>query len=303
MAAAADPADDGQAPAMLRAESLRLRGIAYLLGEQPKPAAEALVRALELASGDDNMAAEIQILLAEAFRRAGQAADSVAAWAGAARMTDRIHDPVLGERILALKPAETAWPAPVRDAADLWMRVGRWHLARRAPSKALVAFTNAQNEAAEPSAQKQARIAQATALVQLKQMGAALSILAGLVDDADKAVAGHALAVMGVIRIEQGQTAQGLELTRKAIEESADARWPERSQALADLGLAYLVAGQADKGLQALHEAQAQFLKERKSDDLAQSLLNEAAFTEKTGDKAAADSLRRRAMACLQERP
>ncbi len=63
------------------------------------------------------------------------------------------------------------------------------------------------------------------------------------------------------------------------------------------------MAGQADKGLQTLHEAQARFQKEGRSDDLAQSLLNEAAFVDKTGDKAAADSLRRRALACLQDRP
>lgn len=71
---------------------------------------------------------------------------------------------------------------------------------------------------------------------------------------------------------------------------------------MADLGLAYLMNGQKEKGLNVLHEAQALFRSEGRTEDLAQSLRNEAMFFDQAGDKPHADALRREATACLADR-
>jgi ATP/maltotriose-dependent transcriptional regulator MalT len=106
---------------------------------------------------------------------------------------------------------------------------------------------------------------------------------------------GQALAVAGVTQLRQGQLAAGLWLLQRAVEGSPGADWPHRSQAVADLGLAYLMNGRKDEGLAALHQAQALFRAEGHFKDLSQSLLNEALFLEQSGDKPHADVLRREA--------
>jgi hypothetical protein len=181
------------------------------------------------------------------------------------------------------------------------MRIGRLHSARKTPSKALLAYANAQKECQDPIRQKQARIAQADTLLNLDQQGPALAILANLVDDAEPSVSGHAMAMIGVVRLQQGQTAQGLALLEKAVAASGTAGWPERSQAVADLGLARLMAGHKEEGLHDLHEAQVLFREEGKTEDLAQSLFNEATFLAGEGDKTDAEALRQQAAAILAE--
>jgi hypothetical protein len=114
-------------------------------------------------------------------------------------------------------------------------------------------------------------------------------------------VSAHALAVAGVTQLHQGQLAAGLWLLQRAVEDSPDATWPNRSQAVADLGLAYLMNDQKDKGLAELHKAQALFRAEGRFKDLSQSLLNEALFFEQAGDKPHAAALRREAVAGLAD--
>ncbi len=95
------------------------------------------------------------------------------------------------------------------------------------------------------------------------------------------AASAQALAVAGVTQLRQGQLAAGLWLLQRAVEGSPGADWPNRSQAVADLGLAYLINGQKDNGLAALHQAQALFRTEGHFKDLSQSLQNEALFFER----------------------
>ncbi len=298
-AAQADALDGSTAPPVLRAESLRLRAIAYLLNEQPAEAATVFDQAAALAGGDDNMVAEIRLMQVEALHRAGQTADCAATWTVAVRQARGVRDPVLWERALTMKPPEAAWPDPAYDAAEIWMRVGDWYRARKAPSKALLAYANAQKECQDPIRQKQARIAQAGALLCLEQQGPALAILMNLVDDPEPSVSSHAMSLVGVVWIQQGQTARGLALLQKAVAAPPDSGWPERSQAVADLGLAYLMVGRKEEGLHELHEAQSLFREEGKTEDLAQSLLNEAAFLEGEGNKTGADALRQQTTATL----
>ncbi len=115
------------------------------------------------------------------------------------------------------------------------------------------------------------------------------------------AASAQALAVAGVTQLRQGQLAAGLWLLQRAVEGSPDVNWPNRSQAVADLGLAYLMNGQKEKGLNVLHEAQALFRAEGHFKDLSQSLLNEAMFYEKAGDQPRAETLRHEAAACLAD--
>jgi Flp pilus assembly protein TadD len=115
-------------------------------------------------------------------------------------------------------------------------------------------------------------------------------------------VSAQALAVAGVTQLRQGQLAAGLWLLQRAVEGSPGATWPNRSQAVADLGLAYLMNGQKDQGLTELHKAQTMFRSEGRTEDLAQSLRNEAMFFEQAGDKPHADALRHEATACLADK-
>ena len=110
-----------------------------------------------------------------------------------------------------------------------------------------------------------------------------------------------ALAVAGVTQLRQGQLAAGLWLLQRAVAGSPGANWPNRSQTMADLGLAYLMNGQTDQGLAELHQAQALFRTEGRFKDLSQSLLNEALFFEQAGDQPHADALRHEATAGLAD--
>jgi hypothetical protein len=261
------------------------------------------------------------MLLGDARRRAGDAPGAVSTWLRAVATASQAGagfrpacDPVLWERLSYLRPVEAPWPAEavqglaamdmlpdvaafgpggVNQAAAealIWNVFGTWYLDRDQPQAALVAFKRAESATTSEFARQVLRFRQARALARLGQTGPATAVLVAQARDPNPQVARPALALLGSMRLKTGQTQQGLALLRKAIETDEALQWPERAQAEADLGLAYLMTGNDGRGLERLHQAQGRFDASGDVDSLAMSLENEAAYldeTKRAGDAAA----------------
>jgi hypothetical protein len=132
-------------------------------------------------------------------------------------------------------------------------------------------------------------------LLVMKQMGAAIAILAPLTADPDPAVAHDALAVLANARIMAGDLPGGLQLLLRATEGDAALPPARRGSARADLGLALLMCERETEGLDSLHQAQVIFEQEANCGELAQCLLNESAFLERAGRQDEAKTVRERA--------
>jgi hypothetical protein len=302
-AAPPDPA----APPVLAAEDLRLQGVALLLDNHPDRAAEAWQRARALAAADACVAGELDVLACVALRKAGRLPDSIAAWRRAASQLTGVHDPILWQRLLECKPADAAWPPGVRatfarpqsttmsasqpsaaeafDDGLVWEQIAQWRLERNEASASLLAFAQAETQARSEASRSQARIGQARALLVMGKDPPAMAILAAEAQSKYPATSCHALAVIGVIRLEQGQAQQGLTMLKQAVQNPTGARWPGYCLAQADLGMAYLetTKDQEPLGLGLLHEAQQAFQREGRLADLCQCLTNEAAYLQKAG--------------------
>jgi hypothetical protein len=87
---------------------------------------------------------------------------------------------------------------------------------------------------------------------------------------------------------------QGFAFLRRTLEEGNPVDRPARAVAAADLGLAYLMLGNGQSGLQWLHRAQARFATAGAHDHLRQSLENELVYMEHAKNKSEAKSLRQR---------
>ena len=143
---------DSSLPPFLRAEAMRLRGVALLLDDQPAQAAGLWRQARSLAESDTCLDSELDLLTSAALRKAGQPADSAAAWGRAVSNAIRLNDPILWERLMELKPPEAAWPADIwacfrqgvattrPDGAD-WPQRFRGRM-RLAPNRGMAAGAN-----------------------------------------------------------------------------------------------------------------------------------------------------------------
>jgi len=295
---------DGEStmPSYLRADALRLRGIALLLNNQPAQAASAWQQARGLAQSDVCVSAELNLLISDALRKAGQPVESAVAWNQAASEAVELHDPIFWERLLELKPVNAAWPKQVQarfytqnvtqpslseandfDEGAIWRQTAQWRLERNETSAALLAFAEAEAQGRSARTKGEARIGQARSLIAMGQSAPAMAILSAVVQHSDSSVSCHALAVIGVINLQQGRATEGLKMLQRAVENSDHTRWPGFSLAQADLALAYLAAGKEKEGLRLLHEAQDAFKNEGRIADLCQCLANEAAYLQKAG--------------------
>jgi tetratricopeptide (TPR) repeat protein len=180
------------------------------------------------------------------------------------------------------------------DEALLWTELGQWRLERREAEAALLAFKRAEAATPDDPGKERLRLAQARALVQVGQGTAAKEILVHLAFAPGSTVARPALATLGALRFQDGQVQESLTLLKKAVEEGPGAEWPGRSEAEADLGLAYLTTGDEASGLRWLHAARQHFEKSNDSVLLARCLENEAAYQEHRGNSRDADALRQR---------
>jgi tetratricopeptide (TPR) repeat protein len=189
----------------------------------------------------------------------------------------------------------TASAAPAQaDEAPVWAELGRWRLERGESQAALLAFKRAEALTPSEPGKEQMRLSQARALVQLGQGPAAMDVLVRLALVTSSSVSRPALATLGSLKFQQGQVQQSLALLKKAVEEGAAGYWTGRNEAEADLGLAYLTAGNEANGLRWLHVAQDHFGKASDQAMLSQCLENEAAYLEHVGKAQEAAALRER---------
>jgi tetratricopeptide (TPR) repeat protein len=321
-------APQGAPARVLQFDVQHLTGIALMLDNRPQEAVAAFQQALKSA-GDSRPyeSVNVLLLLSDAQRRAGDAAAAGQTWVAAAELcTDLaagnapVADPILMERIAYLRPADAPWPPAAQqrlndlaarmgivvpaspleststlskttsDEAALWTVIGQWRLAREESQAALVAFKRAESMTSGPLAAAQLHLAQSRALIRLGQAPAASAMLINLAGQSDPQIAHPAMALLGTLKLRDGGIQQGFNLLRRAVEEDASLAWPERTQAEADLGLAYLLAGDEPTGLRWLHGAQQSFEASGQRDELAQCLENEAGYLEqfKKGDLAKA---------------
>lgn len=324
---------DAAQSAVLAIDARQLRGTALLLADRPADAVAALGDAIQKAAEvSPYQTAYLLLLESDAQRRAGQAKIAAQTWQQAvltaAYLVDDeppVLDPVLWERLSYLRPANMSWPADVvamlaareplpgfddvpndattasdveADAAEaetiVWHSIGRWYLDRGHAQAALVAFKRAESAAADESARQWLRFRQAKALTVLGQGGAATAILVGLSTAKPSAVERPVSALLGSLYLQRGQMQRGLTMLRKAVERDDGVEWAERSEAEADLGLAYLSVGDAVNGLNRVHRAQERFQAEHEPESLVASLENELKYLEQTGKRREAADVRTR---------
>src|SRR5262249_10794664 len=160
----------------------------------------------------------------------------------------------------------------------LFTCLGQHRFARNEPQAALLAFKRAETSATEPAVQAQLRLEQAKCLSRLQQEGAATAILMAMINKQEPGLYQPALAILGSIKLQSGQTDFGQRLLQRALEPSPAFEWPQRGEAEADLGLAYLMQGDEPAGLRWLHSAQRRFEAAGQHELLAKSLWNEARY-------------------------
>ena len=322
----------GAPGAMLSIDCQYLTGVALVLGDRPREAVGAFQRAVQAANtAHPYQAANLLLLLSDAQRRAGDAAAAENTWRESAGLAGNlavgspaVADPILWERIAYLRPANTPWPPAVRQQmtdlnvrlgiaappraaetsagqtdpafgeAALWTNIGHWRLAREESQAALVALKRAESMTSDPGIAAQLRLAQTKALVRLGQASAATAMLIALAGQSEPRIARPAMAMLGTLKLQQGSSQQGFNLLHRAVEEDLSLVWPERSQAEADLGLAYLLMGEEEPGLRWLHGAQKSFESAGQQQQLVRCLENEAAYLEQAKKKDLAKAVRQR---------
>ena len=250
-------------------------------------AAAALARAGRLYDGWFPVGGEVEGFRngMDAVRQAAtEAGRDAGAVTGACYVTVAIHD----------RPAEAE--------AMVWHAVGRWYLDRGHAQAALVSFKRAETSAPSDLAKRWLRLRQAKALVQLEQGGPATAILAGLIGDKKSELYRPASALLGSIYLQRSQSRKGLALLKAAVEQEDGFEWPERSEAEADLALAYLSVGDAVVGLDRMHRAQRRLENDGNRELLSLALDNELKFLEHTGKRKEASAIREKMRELEQSR-
>jgi tetratricopeptide (TPR) repeat protein len=317
--------------AMLAIDTLRLTGIAQILENHPQEAAASYDKAIAAAAGHPYQAVSLLLLASDAHRRAGKPQGAQQAWNQAARLAAELTagprpviDPILWERVAYLRPVESNWPPEVAgrlhevnlafaivpgtrnpvtpastagssaDEGPLWIAIGHWRLARNEPQAALVALKRAESSTSDNYTADRLQLSQAKTLASMGQAGPASAILIRLSSSADSRISHPALAMLGTMKLQQGGVQQGFNLLRRAVEADPALQWPERADAEADLGLAYLLMGDENTGLRCLHAAQHAWESSGQYEPLVQCLENEAAYFDQAKKKDLAESVRKR---------
>lgn len=144
---------------------------------------------------------------------------------------------------------------------------------------ALVGFKEAETMSAE-SDEKRLQLWQAKCLLSLGQNGVGVAILSRLRSEPDPNISARANALLGTYHLQQGELKKGISLIEKSLEHTTIA-WPNRCDAEADLGLAYLIVGRESEGLLRLKEAQLEFKRQGRTQDLLVSLENQLRYFER----------------------
>lgn len=322
----------GSPGTMLTIDALRLTGIALVLDNRPQEAADSLEKAVGVAAqGHPYQAVSLLLLLSDAQRRAGNSVAAQQSWNRAALVAAELAgaprpvvDPILWERLAYLRPVDCGWPAEVQqrlsqlnlafaivpgshdaavpaatapaavEEAPVWIAIGHWRMGRDEPQAALVALKRAESSSIDNYTADRLRLAQAKTLVRMGQPGPATALLIRLADASDPRISHPAMAMLGTLKLQQGGVQQGLNLLHRAVEVDAAIPWPERPDAEADLGLAYLLVGDEHAGLRWLHTAQQAWESAGHYEPLVQCLENEVAYLEQAKKADLAAAVRRR---------
>ena len=327
---------------LLEIDAAQLRGTVLMVADRPRDAAESFAGAAEAAlQVCPYQAAYLLLLQSDAERRAGGGQAASQTWQRAIVTAVKlisgpkpVLDPVLWERLGYLRPVAVAWPAdviallatqaplpglatisavapttasdagadPAEAEATVWHAVGRWYLDRGHAQAGLVSFKRAETSAPSDLAKRWLRLRQAKALVQLEQGGPATAILAGLIGDKKSELYRPASALLGSIYLQRSQSRKGLALLKAAVEQEDGFEWPERSEAEADLALAYLSVGDAVVGLDRMHRAQRRLENDGNRELLSLALDNELKFLEHTGKRKEASVVREKMRELEQSR-
>jgi hypothetical protein len=118
-------------------------------------------------------------------------------------------------------------------------------------------------------------------------LGEASRLLSLLLEQAVGPTRLRARAMLGVIRIQQGRLQEAQGLLSTVVADPAAEGWPGRTEALADLGLAHLLAGDEAEGLRCLRDAQQAFEAAGDESQAARCKRNEARYFESATGSAA----------------
>lgn len=297
-------------PGVGRVDAHRIMGQAMLMTEKPKDAANLYAEAAKAAATDDFQASQCLLLQGETLRRAGQAVEARALWIraveSAAKLLDRpepVFDPGFWERAAYLKPVDVIWPesavqslaklaqmrtvsfaAPAGAPPEMWLWIasGQARMDRGEYHSALAAFKRGETMTTDANVRAALAVAQARVLLFLGQTKPATAMLASLADRKDSPYASSALAILGAMKLADGANGHALSLLRRAVEANAT-NFPGRSEAEADLALAYLSTNNEEAGLRWLASAQQRFRADGEHELLERSQANEARYWESRG--------------------
>jgi FimV-like protein len=115
-------------------------------------------------------------------------------------------------------------------------------------------------------------------LTQSGDLEEASRLLSLLLEEAEGPAKLRARAMLGVTRIQQGRLREAQDLLSAVVADPAAEDWSGRAEALADLGLAHLAAGDEEQGLRCLHDARQSFASGGQQEQLARCLRNEARY-------------------------
>lgn len=307
---------------LLELEALRVQAErARRAGERARAAA-LLERARERARQQAlYMAAGFALDVADL--RLADEARAIPAWTRAAELGLALFagpaapaDPAWWSRLLELRREGAAWPAgaaaalapqawPAAPAGEarreptdalVWTLIGRWRAVRKEHKQALLALREAQERTRASWARAHLQLLQARALLALEQPAPASALLMGLADSREPGASQASVALLGTLRLRNGQLRRGFGLLRQAVEEGTVAVWPYQAEAEADLGLAYLAMGNEERGLHYLHVAQRRFQREGQLPALRHCLKNELRYLDYQGHDQQAEEVRARCL-------
>lgn len=281
----------------LTIEACSLQGFAELTAGRSDLAQQSFEAGVKVAGTQRPFEAARLGLLQCRAQAAAQGSASAATWTQAVRTAAKLEDlvdPAFWEQAIALRPANTAWPAEVVALAEkivapdggsspdevqavLTGAMGLQLLEAEQPTPALLALIRAESLATQPRTQGTLKTAQARALIALGRPGDAIATLATLAENKDPYISRPALALAGALELKLSRPQRARELLTLALE-GEDLSFAGRSEAQANLGLACLKLGERDEGLRNLHEAQARFEAEHDFEALSRSLRNELAY-------------------------
>ncbi len=300
---------------MIRADFYRLDAIAALMDGRHKRSTDSLEKAISLVSAScPYFTTKLQLLLGEFYRHAGRIDQWRVTWESAVVENSRVVveqdslDPTFWTRAAFLRPAGQGWPNESTENlrsfiagqgvisgnsrqlnltgpdSVLWLAIGLEHLQRAEGQNAVLAFKKAEAVETDKLTIANLHLFQARAIIAAGQLGPASAILFRIISEYDKQpIADRAKAILGAMKLQNGGVAQGINLLQSAIKTVEG--WPrdERMRAQADYGLALLIGGREQEGLQLLSQVGSEFESIGDFDQAQQCLWNQAKYFEKTG--------------------